>query len=78
MSCHVSTKRCQGLHKELTEKIDETQVGLQAIRTSIDMQTKSLLETITDMREHLHEELQVKTQIMKAMTEATRRKFQTQ
>jgi hypothetical protein len=31
--------------------------GLKAIRTSIDTQTKSLLETITDTRVHLHEEI---------------------
>jgi RNase adaptor protein for sRNA GlmZ degradation len=71
-------QKAQGLHKELAEKIDETQVDLQAIRTSVDMRTRSLLETITDTREHLHEELQVETQIMKALTEATRCEFQTQ
>jgi 2C-methyl-D-erythritol 2,4-cyclodiphosphate synthase len=60
----VSIKKTQGLHKELTEKIDETQVDLQAIRTSVDMQTQSLQETITDIREHLHEELQFEAQTM--------------
>jgi predicted nucleic acid-binding Zn-ribbon protein len=64
-------QKAQGLHKELSEKIDETQVDLQAIKTSIDMQTRTLPETITNTREHLHEELQVETQIMKALTKAT-------
>jgi uncharacterized protein YtpQ (UPF0354 family) len=63
------------LRKELTEKIDETQVDLQALRASVDTQTKSLLETITDTREHLHKELQVETQTMKALIEATPHEF---
>jgi hypothetical protein len=46
----------QGLCKELTVKIDETQVDLQPIRTSVDMWTKRLLETTTDTREHLHKD----------------------
>jgi uncharacterized membrane-anchored protein YjiN (DUF445 family) len=50
-------QKIQGLHKELTETIYETQVDLQAIRTSVDMQTESLLEAITNTREHLHKEL---------------------
>jgi hypothetical protein len=57
--------------QRLTQKIDEMQVDLQTTRTSIDMWTKSLLETITDQREHLHEELQVETQTTKALIEAT-------
>jgi hypothetical protein len=40
----------QALRKKLTEKIDETQVDLQAIRASIDTQTRSLLETVTQGR----------------------------
>jgi hypothetical protein len=40
-------QKTQGPRKQLTEKIDETQVDLQAIRTSVDMRTKSLQETIT-------------------------------
>jgi hypothetical protein len=43
--------------QELTTKIDETQVDLWAIKTSVDTRTKSLLETTTDTREHLHKEL---------------------
>jgi hypothetical protein len=50
-------RKTQGLCNKLTEKIDETQVDLQAIRTSINMQTKSLLEIITGIRENLPEEL---------------------
>jgi hypothetical protein len=50
-------KKTQGLRKELTEKTGETQVDLQTIRMSVDTQAKSLLETITDTREHLHKEL---------------------
>jgi hypothetical protein len=61
-----------------TEKTDETQVDIQDIRPSIDMQTQSLLEIITDTRMHLHKELQVEIQTMKAVTEATRHEFQTQ
>jgi hypothetical protein len=45
-------------------------VDLQAIRTSIDMQTKSLLETIADTRENLPCELQVEIQTTKVLTAA--------
>jgi hypothetical protein len=41
------------LGKKLSEKTDETQMDLQAITTSIDVWTKSLLETIADTREKL-------------------------
>jgi hypothetical protein len=34
-------QKTQGLCKELTEKTDETQVNLQAIRTSVGMQRSS-------------------------------------
>jgi hypothetical protein len=43
-----------GLHIELTKKTDETQVNLYAVNMSLDTQTKSCLNTITDIREHLH------------------------
>jgi RNase adaptor protein for sRNA GlmZ degradation len=66
-------QKTQGLRKELTEKIGETQVDLQAIRMSIDMRTKSFLETITDTREHLHEEpglmIQEEAQMTKTLTD---------
>jgi hypothetical protein len=67
-----------GLRKEVTKKSDETQVNLQTIRMSIDTWTQSLLETFTDTRDQLHKELQVETQTMKALTEATRHEFQAQ
>jgi hypothetical protein len=44
-----------------------------AIRMSTDMRTKSLVETITNTREHLHEEFGLKTrnevQMMKTLTD---------
>jgi hypothetical protein len=46
----------QGPCKKLTEKIDETQVDLQAIKMSLNMQTKSLQKTLADMKNDLHEE----------------------
>jgi hypothetical protein len=69
MSCCVD-QNIQGLLNELTEKNDETG-DLQVIRMSINMWTKSLLETITDTREHLHEKLHIETQTTKALIEAT-------
>jgi hypothetical protein len=70
-------QKTQGLRKELTEIIDETQVDLQAIETSVDMWTKSLLETITDIRVHLQKELglmiQVETQMTKIIIDTTGR-----
>jgi hypothetical protein len=50
-------QKTQGLHKELTEKFDETQVDLQAVKTSLVMWTKRLQETLADTRNDLHEEL---------------------
>jgi DNA-binding transcriptional regulator GbsR (MarR family) len=47
----------QGIRKELTEKIDETQADLQEVKTSFNTQTKDLTETITDTREHLHNQI---------------------
>jgi hypothetical protein len=50
-------------------------VDLQAIKTSVNMRTKSLLETTTDTKECLHEELglviQVKTQMMRTLVDTT-------
>jgi hypothetical protein len=62
----------------VTKKIHETQVYIEAKRMSIGTRTQSFLGTITDTREHLHEELQVNTQTTKALIEATQHKFQTQ
>jgi uncharacterized membrane-anchored protein YjiN (DUF445 family) len=41
-------QKMQGLCKELTQKIDETHVDLQANRTSVNTRTKSLSETISE------------------------------
>jgi hypothetical protein len=58
------------LRKELNEKIDETQMDLQAVKSSLDMRMKSLQETQTDMGNDIHEELglmlQVETQTMRS------------
>jgi hypothetical protein len=35
-------QKTQGLRKELSEKIYETQVDLQAVKTSLDTRTKNL------------------------------------
>jgi hypothetical protein len=85
-------QRTQGLGKELNEKIDETQVDLQLVMTSIDTSTRRLKGEVTDTkdchevlantRKDLHEELglmlQVEAQKTKALTEPTRHEFQTQ
>jgi hypothetical protein len=55
MSCCVNQKT-QSLRKELTEKIDETQVDFQAVKMPLDMQTKSLQKNLADMKNDLHEE----------------------
>jgi hypothetical protein len=44
----------QSLRKELAEKIKETQVDLQAVKTSFDTRTKDLLQTATNKREPMH------------------------
>jgi hypothetical protein len=49
--------------KELTEKSNETQMGLQAIRMYIDKQESNLMETIADTKEHLLEDIQGEAQI---------------
>jgi hypothetical protein len=43
-------QRTQGLRKELNEKIDETQLDLQLVMTSIDTCTGNLKDDITDTR----------------------------
>jgi arginine decarboxylase-like protein len=43
-------QKTQGLRKELTDKIDKTQVDSEAIRTSADTRKENLLESITDTR----------------------------
>jgi hypothetical protein len=63
-------KKTQGLRRELTEEIDETQVDLQAVKTSIDTRAKNLQETLADAMNDLHEQpglmLLVEAQKMKA------------
>jgi hypothetical protein len=49
-------QRIQGLCTELNQKADETEVGLQAERTSDNMQTKSFQKTLAHTRKDLHEE----------------------
>jgi hypothetical protein len=73
-------QKMQGLCEELTEKIGETQVVLQAVRMSHDTWTK----TLADTKNNLHEEAWImKVEIrgneerMKAKIEATRHEFRT-
>jgi methyl-accepting chemotaxis protein len=79
-------QRTQDLSKELIENIDETQVDLQLVMTSIDTLTRSLKDDITstkdcheviaNTRKGLHKELglmfQVEAQKTKALIEPTR------
>jgi hypothetical protein len=74
-------RKAQGLSKELTMKIDETQVELQAVKTSFDTQMKSL----ADMRNDFHKVLQttkadirINQERMEAKIEATGHEFQKQ
>jgi hypothetical protein len=48
-------QKTQGLRKEVTEKIDVTQVALQVAKTSIDTWTRSLKGDITDTKKDFHE-----------------------
>lgn len=68
--------------KAMQEKIDETQLDLQEVKTSLDMRTKSLQESLVDTRKDLHEELglmfQVEAKTTKTLTGTTRREFQSQ
>lgn len=43
-------QRTQGFRKELTKKIDDTEVALQTVRASVDTRTESLLETMRQKR----------------------------
>jgi hypothetical protein len=69
LSC--ADQKTQGLLTQMTERINETQVDLQAIRTYFDIRENSLFETITDTREHLHEELGLMIQDEAQMTNTT-------
>jgi hypothetical protein len=48
-------KRMQGLCKELNKKIDEMQLDLQPVKTSINTWTGSLNGDITDTNNDFHE-----------------------
>jgi hypothetical protein len=48
-------QKTQGIRKELTEKIAETQVDLLTLKSSVNTKTKSLQETLADTRNDLHE-----------------------
>lgn len=72
-------QQTQGLRKELSARIGETQLEL---RMSLDTGTKYLHEEVAGTRKDLHEELglmvQVKMQATKALVEATCHKVQMQ
>jgi hypothetical protein len=55
----------QGLHEELNTEIEKTQLGLQAVTTSLNMWTKNLRKEL-DM-----ETLDMKRQTTKALVETT-------
>jgi hypothetical protein len=61
-----------GLRKELTENIEEKHVHLQTLRTPFDMWTRRLLGTVTDIREHLCQELSLMIQGEAQMTKTNR------
>jgi hypothetical protein len=75
-------QKMQGLFKELNEKVDETQLDLQAVKTSLDTWRKNHQESLADTRKDLHEELglmfQVEVKTVKALLETTQQKFQSQ
>jgi hypothetical protein len=72
----------QSLQKEMIEGIENTQVDLETVKTSLDTPTKFLVESISDIRKGLHEEFglifQVEAQTTKALIEANQREFQSQ
>jgi hypothetical protein len=45
-------------------------MDLQAVKVSLDMRTKSLLETTADTRKDFHEELHLMTQVETQTTKA--------
>jgi peptidoglycan hydrolase CwlO-like protein len=76
LSCVDQTTR--GLHKELTEKIDETHVDLRAVKMSLGTRMKSLQETLADTKNDLHKEartmkakISINQERMEAKIEAT-------
>jgi hypothetical protein len=63
-------QKIQDLRKELNEKIDEKQVRLQAIKTSLDTRKKNLQGNLADTRNDLQEELGLMLQIKAETTNA--------
>jgi hypothetical protein len=72
----------QSLQKEMIEGTENTQVDSETVKTSLDTRTKFLVESISDIRKGVHEELslmfQVEAQTTKALIDANRREFQSQ
>jgi UTP-glucose-1-phosphate uridylyltransferase len=68
-------QRTQGLCKDHNKRNNETLVDLKAVKTPLDKKMKSLQETLADMRNNLHKELdlmfQVKAKTTKALIETT-------
>jgi hypothetical protein len=63
-------QRTQGLCKDCNKSNNEKQVDLQAVKTSLDMQTKSLQETLAYTRNNLHKELGLMFQVKAKTTKA--------
>jgi predicted nucleic acid-binding Zn-ribbon protein len=53
-------QRTQDLHEE---PIEEAQLGLRAVTTSLDTRNKSIREEIADIKKDLHEEMIQRTQV---------------
>jgi hypothetical protein len=68
----------QGLREVLNAKIQETQLGLQAVSTTLDTRTKSLHDEIGNTKKGLQEERDLRIQGSQVETGTTRREFKTQ
>jgi hypothetical protein len=53
----VSRTKTQRLRKDLSEKIDETELDLQAVKTSVNMWTGILKDNITDRKKNFHKDV---------------------
>lgn len=71
----------QGISKELDEKTEEKQIGLQVEKKSLDMQNRGLLRDTGDTRKDLHDEfgfmIQVEIQSTNILVETMRRTLET-
>jgi hypothetical protein len=67
----------QDFCKEFTEKIDETQVNLQAVKTSIDTWTGSLKGDIASTKKELDLMFQVEAQTIEADIRFKQEKIET-